>query len=69
MVYASYLVLRPLFQGGVMAKNMNVENAIPMGKNSTSVGTRGESSTARNKSGNHRGYRRTTTPNKSKNNH
>jgi hypothetical protein len=44
-----------------MAKNMNVTNAIPIAKSSTSIGMRGESTTARNKSGNHNGYRRSTT--------
>lgn len=44
-----------------MAKNMNIMNGIPVGKASTSVGTRGESSTARNKSGNHNGFRRSST--------
>lgn len=44
-----------------MAKNMNVLNAVPNVKTSTSIGMRGESTTARNKSGNHNGYRRSTT--------
>lgn len=40
-----------------MSKNMHVENGIPIGKASSSVGTRGDSATARNKSGNHQGNR------------
>lgn len=40
-----------------MPKNMNVDNTIPIDKTTKSVGTRGESSFARNTSGNHHGNR------------
>lgn len=41
-----------------MPKNMHIENTTnPVSKSSTSVGTRGESAVARNKSGNHQGNR------------
>lgn len=40
-----------------MPKNMNVDNTLPIDKTSSSVGTRGESALARNKSGNHHGNR------------
>lgn len=40
-----------------MSKNSHVVNGIPNRKSSTSVGTRGESATARNQSGNHHGNR------------
>lgn len=40
-----------------MPKNMNVDNTLPVNKSSKSVGSRGESSFARNISGNHFGNR------------
>jgi hypothetical protein len=40
-----------------MPKNMNVDNTLPVNKSTRSVGTRGESAMARNKSGNHQGNR------------
>lgn len=40
-----------------MPKNLHVDNSIPVDRSSYSSGTRGESATARNLSGNHHGNR------------
>lgn len=46
-----------LSQGGLMPKNMNMDNTLPVDRTSKSVGTRGDSAFARNRSGNHFGNR------------